>query len=135
MLDGLAYNCRVVGSSSPRWGRFAPRTFSARFGGPGVFNPWLPSLTPTGVGAEVSFETTSVGSRLATLVEGTVLTTHTFDLNGNQTAEHEGGSRNNGDCRKGPTPLACQAAKRGLIWGMSAVFGAELYYDPRCLLA
>jgi len=34
----------------PRGGRFAPRIFAGRVGSPGIFNAWLPSLTPNGVG-------------------------------------------------------------------------------------
>ena len=85
----------VVDSSSPRGGRFAPRTFSGRFGGPGIFNAWLPSLTPTGVGAGSRSETMTynVGSRLVTSIEGAVVSVYTFDTIGNQTAVNAGGSQ------------------------------------------
>ncbi len=91
----LPYNGGVVGGCSSRGGRGATWTFAGRVGSPGIFNAWLPSLTPTGVGAGSSSETMTynAGSRLVTSVEGAVVSTYTFDANGNQTAVNAGGSR------------------------------------------
>ncbi len=77
---------RVVGGFSSRGGRGATWTFAGRAGGPGIFNAWLPSLPPAGVGAEASLETMThnAASRLVTSVEGAVVLTYTFDANGNQ---------------------------------------------------